>query len=85
MGEICKQDLPVERSTMLRDDAIKFFSDMGEAYKAEIIESIPEGEELSLYRQGEFIDLCRGPHVPSTSKIKAFKLPNFQMNLARIL
>ena len=74
MGEICKQDLPVERSTMLRDDAIKFFSDMGEAYKAEIIESIPEGEELSLYRQGEFIDLCRGPHVPSTSKIKAFKL-----------
>ncbi len=74
MIEICKQDLPVERSIMARDEAIKFFSDMGESYKAEIIESIPEGEELSLYRQGDFIDLCRGPHVPSTGKIKAFKL-----------
>ncbi len=74
MAEIAKQDLPVERSTMSRDEAVKFFSDMGESYKAEIIQSIPEGEELSLYRQGDFIDLCRGPHVPSTGKIKAFKL-----------
>ncbi|PCI65183.1 MAG: threonine--tRNA ligase [Gammaproteobacteria bacterium] len=74
MAEIAKQDLPVERSTMTRDEASKFFSEMGESYKAEIIESIPEGEELSLYRQGDFIDLCRGPHVPSTGKIKAFKL-----------
>ena len=74
MAEICKQDLPVERTSMMRDKAIKFFGDMGESYKAEIIESIPEGEVLSLYRQGDFIDLCRGPHVPSTGKIKAFKL-----------
>ena len=74
MAEIAKQDLPVERSTMLREDAIGFFKDMGEEYKAEIIESIPGGEEISLYRQGDFIDLCRGPHVPSTGKIKAFKL-----------
>jgi len=74
MAEIAKQDLPVERSTMLREEAIDFFKNMGEAYKAEIIESIPAGEEISLYRQGDFIDLCRGPHVPSTGKIKAFKL-----------
>ena len=74
MAEIAKQDLPVERSAMLREDAIEFFRNMGEEYKAEIIESIPAGEEISLYRQGDFIDLCRGPHVPSTGKIKAFKL-----------
>ncbi len=74
MAEIAKQNLPIERSSMLREDAITFFQDMGEAYKAEIIESIPQGEEISLYRQGDFIDLCRGPHVPSTGKIKAFKL-----------
>ena len=74
MAEIAKQDLPVERSTMSREDAISFFKDMGEEYKAEIIESIPAGEQISLYRQGDFIDLCRGPHVPSTGKIKAFKL-----------
>ncbi|MGB0496466.1 MAG: threonine--tRNA ligase, partial [Kangiellaceae bacterium] len=74
MTEICKQDLPVSRSTMMRDEAVEFFQNMGESYKAEIIQGIPEGEELSLYRQGDFIDLCRGPHVPSTGKIKAFKL-----------
>ncbi len=74
MEEIAKHDLPVERTTMLREDAIKFFRDMGEEYKAEIISSIPEGQVISLYRQGDFIDLCRGPHVPSTGKIKAFKL-----------
>ncbi|WP_444994297.1 threonine--tRNA ligase [Aliikangiella sp. IMCC44359] len=74
MEEIAKKDLPVERTTMLREDAIVFFKNMGEEYKAEIIESIPAGEEISLYRQGDFIDLCRGPHVPSTGKIKAFKL-----------
>ena len=74
MEEIAKQDLPVERTTMIREDAIEFFKNMGEDYKAEIISSIPEGEEISLYRQGDFIDLCRGPHVPSTGKIKAFKL-----------
>lgn len=74
MLEIAKQDLPVERSSMIREEAVGFFKDMGEEYKAEIIESIPAGEEISLYRQGDFIDLCRGPHVPSTGKIKAFKL-----------
>ena len=74
MTEIAKQDLPVERTTMIREEAIEFFKNMGEEYKAEIISSIPEGEEISLYRQGDFIDLCRGPHVPSTGRIKAFKL-----------
>lgn len=74
MAELAKQDLQVERSVMSRDDAVKFFRDMGEEYKAEIIESIPADQELSLYKQGDFIDLCRGPHVPSTGKIKAFKL-----------
>jgi threonyl-tRNA synthetase len=74
MAEIAKQDLPVSRTTMIREEAIEFFKNMGEEYKAEIISSIPAGEEISLYRQGDFIDLCRGPHVPSTGKIKAFKL-----------
>jgi len=74
MAEIAKQDLTIERTTMIREEAIGFFKNMGEEYKAEIIESIPAGEEISLYRQGDFIDLCRGPHVPSTGKIKAFKL-----------
>ena len=74
MGELVKQNIPVERSVMLRDEATKFFREMGEAYKAEIIESIPSNEEISLYKQGDFIDLCRGPHVLSTGKLKAFKL-----------
>ncbi len=74
MEALAEQDIPVERSVMMRDDATKFFRDMGEAYKAEIIASIPGNEEISLYRQGDFIDLCRGPHVPSTGKLKAVKL-----------
>ncbi len=75
MAELVKQDIPVERSVMSREEAIPFFRDMGENYKAEIIDSIPEGETLSLYRQGDFIDLCRGPHVPSTGKLGGgFKL-----------
>lgn len=74
MTKIVKENIKVERSVMGRDEAVKFFRDMGEEYKAEIIEDIPAGEELSLYRQGDFIDLCRGPHVPSTAKLKAFKL-----------
>ncbi len=74
MGEIVKENLPVERSIMSRDDAIAMFREMGEAYKVQIIESIPGEEDLSFYRQGEFIDLCRGPHVPSTGAFKAFKL-----------
>ena len=74
MEELAGADLGVSRSVMARDEAIGFFRDMGEEYKARIIESIPENETLSLYRQGDFIDLCRGPHVPSTGKLKAFKL-----------
>jgi threonyl-tRNA synthetase len=74
MREIVKRDYKVERTVMPRDEAVKFFRDMGEEYKARIIQDIPAGEAISLYRQGEFIDLCRGPHVPSTGKLKAFKL-----------
>ncbi len=74
MNAIVKQNLPIERMEMSRDAAVKFFKSMGEHYKAEIIESIPTDETLSLYKQGDFVDLCRGPHVPSTSKLKAFKL-----------
>jgi len=74
MHELAKQDFTVERSLMGRTEAVDFFRNMGEAYKAEIIESIPSDEDLSLYKQGDFIDLCRGPHVPSTGKIKSFKI-----------
>jgi threonyl-tRNA synthetase len=74
MNQLVKQNIKIERSEISRDDAVQLFKDKGELYKAEIIESIPGGEVLSLYQQGEFIDLCRGPHVPSTSKLKAFKL-----------
>jgi len=74
MAELAKQDFPVTRKVMPRDEAIDFFRAMGEDYKAEIISDIPQGEDISLYQQGEFIDLCRGPHVPSTGKLKAFKL-----------
>ena len=74
MEELARADFKVERSVKSRDDAVKFFRDMGEEYKAQIIEDIPANEDLSLYQQGDFIDLCRGPHVPSTGKIKAFKL-----------
>lgn len=74
MGELAKQDIPVSRSVLSRDEAIKLFDEMGEEYKVRIIEDIPGEEDLSFYQQGEFIDLCRGPHVPSTGKLKAFKL-----------
>ncbi len=74
MAEISKRDIKVERQVMPRDDAVKFFSGMGEKYKAEIIASIPSNEDISLYKQDNFIDLCRGPHVPSTGKLKVFKL-----------
>jgi len=74
MNAIVKQNLPIERIEMPRNEAIDLFKSKGENYKAEIIADIPEGEVLSLYKQGDFIDLCRGPHVPSTSKLKAFKL-----------
>ena len=74
MNDLVKQNLPIQRLEMKREDAIELFKSMGEHYKAEIIESIPTNEVLSLYKQGDFIDLCRGPHVPSTSKLKVFKL-----------
>ena len=74
MQELAAADLKVTRQEMSREEAILFFRNMGEEYKARIIEDIPTHEALSLYRQGEFIDLCRGPHIPSTGKLKAFKL-----------
>lgn len=74
MQELVAADIPVSRSVLPRDEAVRFFKDLGEAYKAEIIESIPVNENLSLYAQGTFTDLCRGPHVPSTGKLGAFKL-----------
>ncbi len=74
MTELSEADSDVERRVLSRDDAVSYFRGLGEAYKAEIIESIPSNEELSLYRQGDFEDLCRGPHVPSTGKLKYFKL-----------
>ena len=74
MGEIARRDLVVERQVWERSQAISFFKDQGEHYKAQIIESIPGEEPISLYRQDNFTDLCRGPHVPSTGKLKAFKL-----------
>ena len=74
MHELAKKDEVVSREVWDRDDAVQFFKDQGENYKAEIIGSIPAGEKISLYREGDFIDLCRGPHVPSTGKLKVFKL-----------
>lgn len=74
MTELAIQDEPVIREVWSRDKAVEFFRSIGEKYKAEIIESIPAGEEIGLYREGRFIDLCRGPHVPSTGKLTAFKL-----------
>ena len=74
MQEIAKRDHPVSRKELPRDEAIAYFKSIGEHYKAEIIASIPAGDAVSLYAQGEFTDLCRGPHVPSTGKLKVFKL-----------
>jgi len=74
MAEIAARNLPVERKLMPRDEAVAFFSSIGEKYKAEIIAAIPPGELISLYGQGNWIDLCRGPHVPNTGKLKVFKL-----------
>jgi len=74
MVELAKKDEPVSRRTMKRDDAVKYFESIGEHYKAEIIASIPSDEDISLYTEGRFTDLCRGPHVPSTGKLRVFKL-----------
>src|SRR5258705_6742870 len=74
IAELAKKDEPVVRSEMPRDDAVKYFESLGEHYKAEIIASIPSNEDISLYAEGKFTDLCRGPHVPSTGKLRVFKL-----------
>src|SRR6266700_3514875 len=74
MAELAKRDLPVTREVWPRDKAVEYFKSIGEHYKAEIIASIPAEEEVSLYREGDFVDLCRGPHVPSTGRLKVFKL-----------
>ncbi|GAB4464159.1 MAG: threonine--tRNA ligase [Burkholderiaceae bacterium] len=74
MAELAAKNEPVVREVWQRDDAVKFFESIGETYKAEIIASIPADEPISLYREGSFVDLCRGPHVPSTGKLKVFKL-----------
>lgn len=74
MQQLVEKDFPVSRRTMPRDEAIKFFRALGEEYKAKIIADIPGNEEITVYQQGDFIDLCRGPHVPSTGRLKAFKL-----------
>jgi threonyl-tRNA synthetase len=74
MAELAQADQPVSREVMPRDDAVAFFRGLGEEYKAEIIAAIPAGEEIGVYGQGDFKDLCRGPHVPSTGHLKAFKL-----------
>src|SRR5215472_4136549 len=74
MTELAQADQTVNRRVMPRDEAVRFFRSQGEIYKAEIIAGIPEKEEISLYGQGNWVDLCRGPHVPSTGKLKAFKL-----------
>ncbi|MDP3824688.1 MAG: threonine--tRNA ligase [Burkholderiales bacterium] len=74
MAELAAKDEPVTRRVLPRDEAVKYFKELGEHYKAEIIASIPANEDVSLYREGKFEDLCRGPHVPSTGKLKHFKL-----------
>lgn len=74
MERIVKEDLPLERKTLSREEAIKFFKAKGENYKVELIEGLPSDAEISLYEQGDFVDLCAGPHVPSTGRIKAVKL-----------
>ena len=74
MAELAKKDFPVTREVWPRDKAVEFFKSIGEHYKAELIAAIPAGEDVSLYREGDFVDLCRGPHVPSTGKLKHFKL-----------
>jgi threonyl-tRNA synthetase len=74
MAELAKKDFPVMREVWQRDKAVEFFKSIGEQYKAELIAAIPADQDVSLYREGDFVDLCRGPHVPSTGKLKAFKL-----------
>jgi len=74
MAKIIKEDLKLERFVLPREEALKFMEQKGEKYKVELISELPEGEEISFYKQGEFVDLCAGPHIPATGKVKAFKL-----------
>ena len=74
MKKIIKEDLPIERFSLPRDEAIKFMKEQGEDYKVELIEDLPDGEEISFYKQGEFTDLCAGPHLMSTGKVKSVKI-----------
>ncbi|NPB05665.1 MAG: hypothetical protein GXO08_04710, partial [Aquificae bacterium] len=74
MREIVKRDLPIERIELSREEAKKLFEELGEKYKLQIIDRIPEGEPITVYKQGDFVDLCRGPHLPSTGKAGEFKL-----------
>jgi threonyl-tRNA synthetase len=74
MKEVAARKTPIKREIWKREDAIEFFKSIGESYKAEIIKDIPEGEQISMYKQGDFIDLCRGPHAPHTGFVKHFKL-----------
>ena len=74
MAELARRDLPVQREVWPRDQAVAFFKSIGEHYKAELIDAIPAEQAVSLYREGDFVDLCRGPHVPSTGRLKVFKL-----------
>ena len=74
MTELARKEEKIERRVLPRDEAVAYFKSLGEAYKAEIVASIPAGEDVSLYREGKFEDLCRGPHVPSTGRLKHFKL-----------
>lgn len=74
MNKIIDENLSFERIDISRDEAIKLMEEKGETYKVELIKDLPEAEKISLYKQGDYIDLCRGPHIPSTKYIKAFKL-----------
>ena len=84
MKEIAKRNLMVERKVIQRNDALSLFNDLNEDYKAEIISEIDEDDTITAYQQGEFIDLCRGPHVPSTGKIKFFKLFQMQVHIGGV-
>ena len=79
MQKIIKEDLPIERFELPRDEAIKLMKEKDEPYKVELIEELPEGEVISFYQQGEYVDLCRGPHLPSTGCVKAIKLFYFPL------
>lgn len=81
MKKIVKEALPIERFTKTREEAVRYFEEQGESYKVELVEDLPEGEEISFYRQGEFVDLCAGPHLMSTKGVKAVKLTSLARSI----